>query len=46
MNTFTKLVLGAMGRLRPQPALGDAVRRIELPAPQRERIQHRSHLHR
>ncbi|MFN8850324.1 MAG: SagB/ThcOx family dehydrogenase [Inhella sp.] len=36
MNTFTKLVLGAMGRLRPQPALGDAVRRLELPAPQRE----------
>lgn len=36
MNTLTKLVLGAMGRLRPQPALGEAVRRIELPAPRRE----------
>lgn len=36
MSTLTKLVLGAMGRLRPQPSLGDAPRRIELPAPVRE----------
>lgn len=36
MNTITKLVLGAMGRLRPEPVLGDAVRRIELPPPCRE----------
>jgi nitroreductase len=33
MNTLTKLALGAMGRLRPQPAKGDAVARIALPAP-------------
>ncbi|MBB2487484.1 SagB/ThcOx family dehydrogenase [Mitsuaria sp. WAJ17] len=36
MNTFTKLVLGAMGRLRPEPALGASVRRIVLPAPRHE----------
>lgn len=33
MNTLTKLALGAMGRLRPKPAAGDAVARIALPAP-------------
>lgn len=33
MNTLTKLALGAMGRLRPKPAAGDAVARIGLPAP-------------
>ena len=33
MNTLTKLALGAMGRLRPKPALGDAMPRIALPAP-------------
>lgn len=36
MNTFTKLVLGAMGALRPEPVLGDAERRITLPPPERE----------
>ncbi|MEW6703666.1 MAG: nitroreductase family protein [Pseudomonadota bacterium] len=36
MNTLTKLVLGAMGQLRPEPARGDAAGRIELPPPQRE----------
>jgi nitroreductase len=33
MNTLTKLALGAMGRLRPKPAQGDAVPTIALPAP-------------
>jgi SagB-type dehydrogenase family enzyme len=32
---LTKLALGAMGRLRPKPALGDATPRIVLPAPDR-----------
>nr|WP_297355783.1 SagB/ThcOx family dehydrogenase [uncultured Caldimonas sp.] len=36
MNTLTKLVLGAMGALRPRPALGDATRTILLPPAQRE----------
>jgi len=36
MNTLTKLVLGAMGRLRPEPALGEATPTIELPPPRRE----------
>lgn len=36
MTTLTKLVLGAMGRLRPEPALGEAASRIELPSPRRE----------
>ena len=31
MGTLTKLVLGAMGRLRPQPASGDAADAIVLP---------------
>ena len=35
MNTLTKLALGAMGRLRPKPAQGDATARIALPAPER-----------
>ena len=35
MNTLTKLALGAMGRLRPKPAQGDAMRQIALPAPER-----------
>jgi nitroreductase len=35
MNTLTKLVLGSMGRLRPQPVQGDSPRTIELPPPQR-----------
>jgi nitroreductase len=33
MNTLTKLALGAMGRLRPRPAQGDATPKIALPAP-------------
>jgi len=33
MSTLTKLVLGAMGRLRPQPATGDAAGSIALPPP-------------
>ena len=33
MSTLTKLALGAMGRLRPKPAKGDAVPKIVLPAP-------------
>ncbi|MEP6839912.1 MAG: SagB/ThcOx family dehydrogenase [Bradyrhizobium sp.] len=35
MNTLTKLALGAMGRLHPKPAQGDAAPRITLPAPDR-----------
>ncbi len=31
MTMLTKLALGAMGRLRPQPATGDAAARIDLP---------------
>jgi SagB-type dehydrogenase family enzyme len=34
MSTLTKLALGAMGRLRPTPAKGDAAARIALPAPE------------
>jgi SagB-type dehydrogenase family enzyme len=33
MSTLTKLALGAMGRLRPRPAKGDAAPKITLPAP-------------
>ena len=33
MSTLTKLALGAMGRLRPRPAKGDAAPKIALPAP-------------
>lgn len=33
MNALTKLALGAMGRLRPTPAKGDAIPKITLPAP-------------
>ncbi len=35
MSTLTKMVLGAMGALRPEPVLGDAARRIALPPPER-----------
>lgn len=35
MNTLTKLALGLMGQLRPQPAAGDAAHSITLPAPRR-----------
>lgn len=34
MNTLTKLVLGAMGALRPLPAHGDATKTIHLPPPE------------
>jgi len=33
MNALTKFALGAMGRLRPTPAKGDAAPKIALPAP-------------
>ncbi|MGE0285381.1 MAG: nitroreductase family protein [Bradyrhizobium sp.] len=33
MSTLAKLVLGAMGKLRPKPSHGDATPRIALPAP-------------
>ncbi len=36
MNTLTKFALGMMGQLRPQPAKGDAMQKIALPAPQKE----------
>jgi nitroreductase len=35
MSTLTKLVLGAMGRLRPKPAAGRAEQRIALPPPEK-----------
>ncbi|AEJ01626.1 nitroreductase [Nitrosomonas sp. Is79A3] len=35
MNTFTKLVLGMMGRLRAKPAKGDAATSILLPPPEK-----------
>ncbi|HSQ73224.1 MAG TPA: nitroreductase family protein [Rubrivivax sp.] len=35
MNTLTKLALGLMGQLHPQPAVGSAATRISLPAPRR-----------
>lgn len=35
MNTLSKLALGMMGRLRPQPAAGTAAPSIGLPPPQR-----------
>ncbi len=34
MSTLTKFALGAMGRLRPKPAKGDAIPKIKLPAPE------------
>lgn len=34
MSTLTKLVLGAMGRLRPEPAKGSAASSIALPPPE------------
>lgn len=33
MSTLSKMVLGAMGALRPGPSIGDAVAAIELPPP-------------
>lgn len=33
MSTFTKLAMGAMGRLRPRPPQGSATATIDLPAP-------------
>ncbi len=35
MSTLTKLALGAMGRLRPKPAKGNATPKIALPAPEK-----------
>ncbi len=35
MNTLTKFALGAMGRLRPKPAKGDATPKLVLPAPEK-----------
>ena len=35
MNTLTKLALGLMGQLQPQPAAGSTAARISLPAPRR-----------
>jgi SagB-type dehydrogenase family enzyme len=35
MTTLTKLVLGAMGRLRPEPAKGAGATTLELPPPER-----------
>jgi SagB-type dehydrogenase family enzyme len=35
LNTLTKLALGLMGQLRPQPAAGNAAHSITLPAPRR-----------
>lgn len=34
-STLTKLMLGAMGALRPEPAMGNAERSMALPPPQR-----------
>ena len=36
MSTLTKLALGMMGKLRPEPAIGDAAPRIALLAPQKD----------
>lgn len=34
MNTLTKMALGLIGQLKPQPAVGDATRTRKLPPPQ------------
>ena len=36
MNTLTKMALGMIGQLKPQPAQGDAARTLTLPPPQTE----------
>ncbi|HEX5286267.1 MAG TPA: SagB/ThcOx family dehydrogenase [Polaromonas sp.] len=36
MNTLTKMALGMIGQLKPQPAQGDAARTLALPPPQTE----------
>jgi nitroreductase len=36
MSTFTKVMMGAMGQLRPKPATGNAAKTISLPAPTKE----------
>lgn len=36
MSTLTKLALGAMGKLRPRPPVGDGATRIELPPPTKQ----------
>ena len=33
MNTLTKLALGLMGQLKPQPPVGDATATLALPPP-------------
>ena len=33
MNTLTKLALGLMGQLKPQPPIGDATTTMPLPPP-------------
>src|SRR3990170_747023 len=35
MNTLTKVALGMMGKLRPQPAKGDSATSISLPPPEK-----------
>ena len=35
MNTLTKLALGLMGQLKPQPPIGDATTTMPLPPPRR-----------
>ena len=35
MNTLTKLALGLMGQLKPQPPAGDAATTLTLPPPRR-----------
>ncbi|MFZ2294259.1 MAG: SagB/ThcOx family dehydrogenase, partial [Polaromonas sp.] len=36
MNTLTKMALGMIGQLKPQPALGNAASTLSLPPPQTE----------
>jgi SagB-type dehydrogenase family enzyme len=36
MSTLSKLVLGAMGQVRPKPVVGDSARLISLPAPEKQ----------
>ena len=36
MSTLTKLALGMMGQLRPNPAQGDTLPKIALPAPHKD----------
>jgi nitroreductase len=36
MSTLTKLVLGAMGQVRPKPVVGNSVKVISLPSPEKQ----------